>query len=205
MRAQPWRRSRGVSGTRTLWLSSARLGGEAGLHRTLARVNCSGWREILPPIPALVGYVRRSRANQGKQVANAAAWLEGGKVVVDYAKILLPFYDVFDESRYFEPGASVCSPRIWRLPRGHYHLRRRLERQAFLDQSPLHPRSGGGMRRGGSKPAAEHRLVTLQHGKNPIALRHAEDHCHQAANSRGLREPRRGKRPTAFRWLQPGL
>jgi NAD+ synthetase len=62
----------------------------------------------LPPIPTLVGYVRRSRANQGKKVANAAAWLEGGKVVVDYAKILLPFYDVFDESRYFEPGSSVC-------------------------------------------------------------------------------------------------
>ena len=62
----------------------------------------------LPPIPALVGYVRRSRANQGKQVANAAAWLEGGNVVEDYAKILLPFYDVFDESRYFEPGATVC-------------------------------------------------------------------------------------------------
>ena len=37
----------------------------------------------LPPIPALVGYVRRSRASQGKQVANAAAWLEGGKVVED--------------------------------------------------------------------------------------------------------------------------
>ena len=61
----------------------------------------------LPPIPALVGYVRRSRANQGKPVANAAAWLEGGKVVADYAKILLPFYDVFDESRYFEPGSRV--------------------------------------------------------------------------------------------------
>jgi len=61
----------------------------------------------LPPIPTLVGYVRRSRANQGKPVANAAAWLEGGEVVGDYAKILLPFYDVFDESRYFEPGASV--------------------------------------------------------------------------------------------------
>ncbi len=63
---------------------------------------------LLPPIPTLVGYVRHSRASQGKPVANAAAWLEGGKVVVDYAKILLPFYDVFDESRYFEPGASVC-------------------------------------------------------------------------------------------------
>ncbi len=63
---------------------------------------------ILPPIPALVGYVRRSLANQGKQVANAAAWLQGGRVVLDYAKILLPFYDVFDESRYFEPGNAVC-------------------------------------------------------------------------------------------------
>ncbi len=62
----------------------------------------------LPPIPALVGYVRRSTVSQGKRVANAAAWLEGGRIAVDYAKILLPFYDVFDESRYFEPGAAVC-------------------------------------------------------------------------------------------------
>ncbi len=62
---------------------------------------------VLPPIPALVGYVRKSRASQGKAVANAAAWLEGGQVVADYAKILLPFYDVFDESRYFEPGSSA--------------------------------------------------------------------------------------------------
>jgi len=62
---------------------------------------------MLPPIPTLVGYVRRSRADHGKKVANAAAWLEGGKVAVDYAKILLPFYDVFDESRYFESGPSV--------------------------------------------------------------------------------------------------
>jgi NAD+ synthase (glutamine-hydrolysing) len=64
--------------------------------------------QSLPPIPALVGYVRRSRADLGKKVANAAAWLEGGKVLVDYAKILLPFYDVFDESRYFEPGDRVA-------------------------------------------------------------------------------------------------
>jgi NAD+ synthetase len=63
---------------------------------------------LLQPIPALVGYVRRSQTNQGKQVANAAAWLQGGQVLVDYAKILLPFYDVFDESRYFEPGSGVC-------------------------------------------------------------------------------------------------
>jgi NAD+ synthase (glutamine-hydrolysing) len=63
---------------------------------------------LLPPITALVGYVRRSRAVQGKPAADAAALIEGGQVVADYAKILLPFYDVFDESRYFEPGRSVC-------------------------------------------------------------------------------------------------
>src|SRR5574337_968339 len=35
--------------------------------------------ERLPPIPALVGYVRRSRAEQGKAVADAAALLVGGR------------------------------------------------------------------------------------------------------------------------------
>jgi NAD+ synthetase len=63
--------------------------------------------DLLPPIPTLVGYVRRSNAVQGKAVADAAALIEGGRVVVDYTKILLPFYDVFDESRYFEPGKSI--------------------------------------------------------------------------------------------------
>jgi predicted amidohydrolase len=67
-----------------------------------------GLARRLPPIPTLVGYVRHSNAQQGKPVANAAALLEGGTVAMDYAKILLPFYDVFDESRYFEPGAVVC-------------------------------------------------------------------------------------------------
>ena len=62
---------------------------------------------LLPPVPALVGYVRRSHAEQGKAVADAAALIEAGRVVADYTKILLPFYDVFDESRYFEPGRSI--------------------------------------------------------------------------------------------------
>ncbi len=62
---------------------------------------------LLPPIPTLVGYVRRSHAAQGKAAADVAAFIEGGRVVVDYTKILLPFYDVFDESRYFEPGKSI--------------------------------------------------------------------------------------------------
>ena len=62
---------------------------------------------LLPPVPALVGYVRRSHAVQGKAVADAAALIKDGNVVLDYTKILLPFYDVFDESRYFEPGQSI--------------------------------------------------------------------------------------------------
>jgi NAD+ synthase (glutamine-hydrolysing) len=63
---------------------------------------------LLPPeIPAVVGYVRPSRAREGKPVVDAAALLRGGKVELDYVKILLPFYDVFDESRYFEAGDSL--------------------------------------------------------------------------------------------------
>jgi NAD+ synthetase len=62
---------------------------------------------LLPPIPALVGYVRRSHAVRGKAVADAAALIKDGRVVLDYTKILLPFYDVFDESRYFEPGQFI--------------------------------------------------------------------------------------------------
>lgn len=62
----------------------------------------------LPPgLAAVVGYVRRSHAREGKPVSDAAALVEDGKIRLDYAKILLPFYDVFDESRYFEPGRDL--------------------------------------------------------------------------------------------------
>ncbi|MGH9401342.1 MAG: NAD+ synthase [Terriglobia bacterium] len=64
--------------------------------------------QSLPPIPALVGSVRRSGVKQGKAVSDIAALLRGGKVELDYAKSLLPFYDVFDESRYFEPGGATA-------------------------------------------------------------------------------------------------
>lgn len=71
----------------------------------------------LPGIAAVVGYVRRSHAEQGKGVADAAALLHGGKRVADYSKMLLPFYDVFDESRYFEPGSEPVVYELgqWRL------------------------------------------------------------------------------------------
>jgi NAD+ synthase (glutamine-hydrolysing) len=44
----------------------------------------------------------------GRQIANAVALIDGGKVVAVRRKSLLPTYDVFDEWRYFEPATSVA-------------------------------------------------------------------------------------------------
>jgi len=76
-----------------------------------------GLARRLPDIPVLVGYVRRSGAEQGKAVSDAAALLDRGRRVLDYSKMLLPFYDVFDESRYFEPGTKPALYELgdWRL------------------------------------------------------------------------------------------
>ena len=43
---------------------------------------------------------------------NAAVVVRDGAVVGEYAKMLLPTYDVFDETRYFEPGSEVCVVRV---------------------------------------------------------------------------------------------
>jgi NAD+ synthase (glutamine-hydrolysing) len=40
----------------------------------------------------------------GKRARNVAALLSGGRVTFLQQKMLLPFYDVFDEQRYFEPA-----------------------------------------------------------------------------------------------------
>ncbi len=42
----------------------------------------------------------------GKHVRNVAALLKDGKVAFMQQKMLLPFYDVFDEQRYFEPASG---------------------------------------------------------------------------------------------------
>jgi NAD+ synthase (glutamine-hydrolysing) len=56
------------------------------------------------PLPAVVGYVGRNKNGTGKSIANKAALIDGGRVVFEQAKMLLPTYDVFDESRYFQPA-----------------------------------------------------------------------------------------------------
>ena len=55
--------------------------------------------------PALIGFPESSLHAKGC-IYNAAAWCEAGKIEQVFRKRLLPTYDVFDESRYFEAGHS---------------------------------------------------------------------------------------------------
>ncbi len=55
----------------------------------------------------IVGYVHRREGGEGKDLHNAAALIENGRIVSRHFKMLLPTYDVFDEARHFEPAKSV--------------------------------------------------------------------------------------------------
>ncbi|MBL7219374.1 MAG: NAD+ synthase [Phycisphaerae bacterium] len=57
-------------------------------------------------ITALVGFVRPTNDSTGRPLQNAAGVLANGRVENIHVKTLLPTYDVFDETRYFEPGKS---------------------------------------------------------------------------------------------------
>lgn len=56
------------------------------------------------PLPAIVGFAAHANESTGKAVANAAALLANGHIAFLQQKMLLPTYDVFDESRYFQPA-----------------------------------------------------------------------------------------------------
>jgi NAD+ synthase (glutamine-hydrolysing) len=56
------------------------------------------------PLPAIVGYAGRVENSTGKSIANKAALICDGRIVFEQSKMLLPTYDVFDESRYFQPA-----------------------------------------------------------------------------------------------------
>ncbi|MBI4062994.1 MAG: NAD+ synthase [Elusimicrobia bacterium] len=58
-----------------------------------------------------VGWAQ-SRKGPGKPLYNAASLLYQGKTLATHRKVLLPYYDVFDEGRYFEPGNKITSYRF---------------------------------------------------------------------------------------------
>ena len=63
--------------------------------------------KLLPPsASALVGFVDVEDMGPVRHIYNAAALIEGGRVVQVFHKRLLPNYDVFDERRYFVAGSS---------------------------------------------------------------------------------------------------
>jgi NAD+ synthase (glutamine-hydrolysing) len=57
-------------------------------------------------VPLLVGYVDLN-TGRGRPFRNAAAVLQKGRPIQKVFKTLLPTYDVFDESRYFEPASPT--------------------------------------------------------------------------------------------------
>ena len=58
-------------------------------------------------ITALVGFVEQNTAAVGRTLRNAAAFLRDGAIIAKGYKSLLPTYDVFDETRYFEPAPQL--------------------------------------------------------------------------------------------------
>jgi NAD+ synthase (glutamine-hydrolysing) len=71
-----------------------------------AVIELAGWTGGAGCPAILCGTVMAAAASVGKQVRNVAVLLAGGKVSFVQQKMLLPFYDVFDEQRYFEPGTE---------------------------------------------------------------------------------------------------
>jgi NAD+ synthase (glutamine-hydrolysing) len=79
-------------------------------------------------IHVLCGYVDRHPDEKGKTLVNSVAILGKRKILGTGGKILLPSYDVFDETRYFEParesllfelegkriGVTICED-IWNM------------------------------------------------------------------------------------------
>jgi NAD+ synthase (glutamine-hydrolysing) len=57
-----------------------------------------------PGIAVICGLVTPAEADTGKSVMNSAALLRDGKILFLQSKMLLPTYDVFDESRNFAPA-----------------------------------------------------------------------------------------------------
>ena len=58
------------------------------------------------PTAVLIGVALPAPAGSGKRAVNAAVLMDKGQILLEQHKMLLPFYDVFDEQRYFAPATS---------------------------------------------------------------------------------------------------
>ncbi|MDC2963367.1 NAD(+) synthase [Gammaproteobacteria bacterium] len=67
--------------------------------------------ESEPNLHVVLGSVARN-PGRGKPFQNNAVVLNKGEIIGEYTKQLLPFYDVFDELRYFQPGTNLSCFRV---------------------------------------------------------------------------------------------
>jgi len=63
--------------------------------------------KAIPTLHWIVG-APLAREGSGKRLQNALVVLKAGQVVLQYAKQLLPTYNIFDELRHFAPGPDVA-------------------------------------------------------------------------------------------------
>ncbi|MFQ5591753.1 MAG: NAD+ synthase [Phycisphaerae bacterium] len=85
------------------------------LREDLVRQNVAALERIAShckSLTAVVGYVLPNQNGAGKAIFNAAGVCCNGTVVASYAKMLLPTYGVFDESRYFSSGKEPTTVTI---------------------------------------------------------------------------------------------
>ncbi|MBX3655635.1 MAG: NAD+ synthase [Ramlibacter sp.] len=61
----------------------------------------------IPALHWVVGLPARHEG-AGKKLRNVLRVIKGGEVLLEYAKQLLPTYNIFDERRHFEPGSDVA-------------------------------------------------------------------------------------------------
>ena len=74
-------------------------------------------RNIPGEIAVAVGHVAKNESHSGKSYYNSVSVIMNSRIIFSQAKTLLPSYDVFDESRYFEPAScrgvfELCGKKI---------------------------------------------------------------------------------------------
>lgn len=88
-------------------------------------------RQLPPEIAVAVGHVSLNIEGAGKRLYNSVSVIQNGKIIFSQNKTLLPAYDVFDESRYFESstergifelkgqkiGIAICEDLWWEAAR----------------------------------------------------------------------------------------
>jgi len=75
--------------------------------KTVAR-ETAGLKDMVIVVGHPIGKDQRGKSASVPQRTNSASVIREGRVIENYAKRLLPNYQVFDERRYFTPGQGTC-------------------------------------------------------------------------------------------------